>query len=163
VVVIRYSLIGLRDYAKFALNINNPNKDFYHPDWGRQVFPKKHGFSAVVVPGTGRDLLFLYLTGQRGFVWCLSNPANAPRKFWKEQGVENVGWWKGIDPATHLPIWDVHSIDDELKLARAKGWSSDVSDVWAGHTMAEWSALASRTGKDPCLDNRDADPRGWSR
>ncbi len=160
-VVGRYAIIGLHDYSKFALNINNPEVSFYHPDWNHQVFPKKHGFSVVVVPGSGRDLLFLYLNGQRGFVWCLDNPENAPRAFWKAQGVESVGWWDGIDLKTRLPIWNVRSIDEELAYARAHSWSSDIHDVWAGKSMAEWAALASATGRDPCLNAKDYDPRKW--
>lgn len=161
VVLGRYALIGLQAYGHFALNINNPAMSFYHPDWNHQVFPKKHGFSVVAAPGTGRDLLFLYLTGQRGFVWCSQNFENAPRAYWKAQGVEYVGWWQGIDEATRLPIWKIRSIDEELALARKMGWSSDTHDVWAGKSMAEWAALASRTGRDPCLDAKDYDPRKW--
>ena len=160
-VVGRYAVIGIHDYTKFALNINNPDVFFYHPEWGHQSFPKKHGFSVVVVPGSGRDLLYLYLTGQRGFIWCLDNPEFAPRAFWKAQGVENVGWWDGIDLKTRRPIWNIRTIDEELAYARARHWSSDVNDVWATKSMADWAALASRTGRDPCLSPKDYDPRKW--
>ncbi|MBI3554630.1 MAG: hypothetical protein HY074_00020 [Deltaproteobacteria bacterium] len=62
---------------------------------------------------------------------------------------------------TRQPIWNIRSIDEEMAYARAHSWSSDVNDVWGGKSMAEWAALASRTGRDPCLNAKDYDPRKW--
>ncbi|MBI3544492.1 MAG: hypothetical protein HY075_14570 [Deltaproteobacteria bacterium] len=161
IVVARFAFVGVRDYENFVLHLNDPAAWNYQADWNHPVFPKKYGFAVVAVPGTGRDLLFLYMASQRGFVWCSSNPVYAPRAFWKSQGVEYVAWTDHMDPATHRMVYTVRSIDDELAYARARGWSSDIKDVWAGRSMAEWSRLASENGRDPCLRSEDQDPRKW--
>lgn len=161
IVVARSLVVGLRDYSRFALNINNPESPVYQTEWNRQVFPKPNSFVVMAPPGTGRDLLHLYLTKQRGFVWCSQNEKFAPRAYWKAQGVEFVAWAGEPNPKTRHYDWTVRSIDEELKLARANGWSSDINDVWAARPMHEWARIASRTGKDPCIDPKDFDPRTW--
>lgn len=150
---------GVRAYAEFAANINNPNTSFYQTEWNRQVFPEQNSFVVVAGPGNGRDLLELYFTKQRGFVWCSNNEAFAPRAYWKAQGVRYVAWTKQPDPVSRHYSWTVRTMDQELAFARLHHWSSDVDDVWAARSMAEWAALASRTGNDPCLGSPD--PRLW--
>lgn len=163
IVVLRYSVVGIRQYARFALNINNPQTSFYQTEWNRQIFPKKNSMVVIAGDGTGRDLLFLYNTKQRGFVWCAANQKFAPRAYWKEQGIEYVAWTTGINPQTHHYEWVVRTIGEELALARKNGWSSDINDVWAGRAMAEWARIASTNGKDPCLVPEQYDPRTWLR
>jgi hypothetical protein len=160
VVVGHAAYVGGRDYLSFARAVNDPATSFYYQEWGVQVFPRKNSFVVMAVPGTGRDLLHLYLAKSRGLLWCAHNPVYAPRAFWKEQGVEYVAWAVKYDPKTQKHTWVVRTLDEELKVARKNGWSSDVKDVWAGKSMAEWAALASRTGSDPCFA-ATYDPRKW--
>lgn len=164
IVVGRAAIVGLKEYSKFALNINNPDTSFYHTEWNRQIFPDSSGLVVIAPPppATGRDLLFLYLSKQRGFVWCSVNEKFAPRAYWKEQGVKYIAWGRGINPQTHHYDWEVRTLEEELNLSRKNGWSSDLSDVWAGRSMPEWANLASRSGHDPCISDDDFDPRTWA-
>ena len=152
---------GLRHYIQFAARINDPAAPGYLADWNVQVFPKERSLVVMSTPSSARELFMLYLTKQRGFAWCTQNPKFAPRKYWKEQGVEYVAWETGHDPVTKQTNWTVRTMEEELAYARARGWSSDVNDVWAGRTMAEWAALGSRNFLDPCLYEKDYDPRTW--
>jgi hypothetical protein len=163
IAIARFSIVGFGEYSRFALNVNNPETDYYLPEWGHQVFPEPGSFVAMAVDGNGRDLLFLYMTKQRGLVWCSKNKAYAPRAFWKAQGVRYVAWEDGIDSETRRHRYKVRTLDEDLRLARGMGWSSDVDDAWKAHSMSEWAAIASRTGKDPCLKAEDFDPRKWER
>ncbi len=129
--------------------------------WNAQVFPEKNSFVVMACPGNGRDFMHLYMTKQRGFMWCAANEEFAPRKFWKESGVQYVAWARHVETATGRITWEVVPIEKELERARAKGWSSDVKDVWAGRSMTEWAALGSRTGHETCADPKDFDPRNW--
>lgn len=153
---------GLRHYAAFATHIEDFKSPGYLGDWNVQVFPKERSMVVMAVPNSGRELYQLYMTKQRGFAWCTQNAKFAPRKFWKDHGVEYVAWHDGFDAAAKRTKWIVRTIDEELAYARARpGWSSDVNDVWAGRTMAEWAALGSRNFLDPCLYEKDYDPRTW--
>lgn len=150
---------GILDYWRFLQEIKHSNSSLYFKDYDIQVFPKKHVLVAMVVQGSGRDLLHLYLSKQHGFVWCIDNPKYAPRAFWKKSGVEYVAWQNGRS-SDGKTKWLVRTIDEELAYARSQHWSSDVWDAWQGKTMEEWAALGSRTGKDPCKVG-GYDPREW--
>lgn len=152
---------GAREYFTFTREIGNPSDWRYLTEWNHRIFPEERSFVVMAGPVSGRDILFLYLTKQRGFAWCYQNEEFAPRAFWKNQGVRYVAWWKRYDPATKRNRWTVRSIDEELAHARARGWSSDISDAWAGRSMHEWSDLAGRAGHDPCGSAGDFDPRTW--
>ncbi|MEW6058135.1 MAG: hypothetical protein AB1540_16130 [Bdellovibrionota bacterium] len=160
--VVAVSVIsGVSRYVAFAREIGNPKKDFYHKAWNVRVFPEKAEMVVMAIPeARGHNLLHLYLAKQRGFVWCAENKAFAPRAFWKAHGIDHIAWAEGIDPKTGLFRFTVRTIDEELALARKKGWSSDVGDVWKGRSMAEWALIASHTGKDPCEQGGE-DPRTW--
>lgn len=146
---------------RFVLDVKNPKSPLYLHDWDIQLFPKDYGFVVVANASRGRDYLMLYLTRQFGYGWCATNPEHAPRAFWKSEGVTHVAWPNQVDPTTGKVTWMVHTINQELEIARKNGWSSDTNDHWAGKTMAEWAAISSTMGKDPCDPPAYPDPRLW--
>jgi hypothetical protein len=164
----RNTVLGALEYADTALHANDPKSPYYYPDWGKAVFPSSDSRYPLVImagPGStsGRDLIYLYLAKSHGFVWCAKNEAYAPRAYWKKEGVRYVAWAKSGSAISAGPTeWTVRTIDEELARARKNGWSSDVNDVWAGKSMAEWAALASATGNDPCIEP-GFDPRTWNK
>lgn len=156
-------LTNIPRYLDYAERIEDPRAPDYLQGWNINVFPKKNPFVVMTVRSRGSELLYLYMAHAHGFIWCTQNPVHAPRKYWKDEGIKYVAWGEpSKDPKKPgLYEWKVRTIDEELADARKRGWSSDINDHWAGHTMAEWSAIASRGGYDPCLDPKDFDPRQW--
>ncbi len=151
----------LKKYTAFAKEFRDPHSKVYFPAWNHQIFPER-ALVVIAAPGPGHDLLHLYFTKQKGFFWCAQNEKFAPRAYWKSQGVKYVAWSDGKeDPLTHLKTWTVRSMEEELKLARDRGWSSDVNDVWSAHSMAEWSQIAGLKDKKPCNGVGEYDPRTW--
>ncbi len=155
---------GIHSYTKYFLDVLNPASALHHKDWNQRIFPPLKSEKSLVVlafEGDGRDLLPLYLAKQKGFVWCSTNPAFAPRKYWQEQGVEYVAWYNGVDPKTGIRRWKVRSINEELEIAKNHGWSSDIKDAWASKPMWLWAQLGSQKFKDPCKKPGDENPQTW--
>ncbi len=156
---------SLNEHWKFYKDINNPHSPNLIQNWNIQIFPEKRKLVVIAGLESGRDLIALYNTKQRGFMWCAKNPQFAPRAFWKAHGVQYVAWAKVTD--TGVLKWEVRTIDEELNFARKMGWLLNARDwggerdAWSSRPMTEWAALGSRSGKDPCGDPSDFDPRKW--
>jgi hypothetical protein len=72
-----------------------------------------------------------------------------------------VAWQESFEEGGRPPRFVVRTLDEELSLARANGWSSDIKDVWTGRRMEEWAAMASAKFLDPCIRGQE-DPRTWA-
>lgn len=156
-----WAVSNVRHDLRFTAERRNPGSSLFYHDWGQTIFPADRSLVVVVHPLAARDMGYLYISKHPGYTWCKTSPENAPRAFWRDQGVKYVAWPE--EPQPNKPLrWTVRTMAEELAHARARGWSSDLNDFWAGRTMAEWAKIASRYDLNPCQGGaRDRDPRLW--
>jgi hypothetical protein len=159
-----FCIFNFIKWHTYLENHNNPKSSIYNPDYGLKIFPKENAFVVFINSSRGRDYSNHVLTKTTGYGWCLSNLKFAPRKFWKEQGIEYVAQFDGVDPNTHQSKFIIRTIEEEILLAQKNGWSSDRLDVWGELPMHEWARLATIYNLDPCENGEvQKDPRNWKK